>query len=111
MGDYNLDPTIVSIAPRHRYKYNHLRSQTVFGSVLMKPSKQDFSLSVRPGKQADTRAVFRVFYQSLSDLVLRLGQATHEEIEEQGRQEKWWENWQSLFEHLAQTADQFWIAM
>jgi GNAT superfamily N-acetyltransferase len=64
----------------------------------------------RPGLPADTRTVFDIYYHSLADLFLRLGQATQAALAEPGRWASWWAEWQPLFEHLALTADQFWIA-
>jgi hypothetical protein len=76
----------------------------------MDPIYANLPIKFRPGTQADTEAVFNVFYNSLADLDRRQGSATEAELQEPGRKERWWDTWRPIFEHLAQTAERFWVA-
>jgi GNAT superfamily N-acetyltransferase len=64
--------------------------------------------SFRRGTLEDSYAVYTVFVRSLDDFRRRMNfqtdQAGDSDIEQ------WWERRRSLFEHLARTADQFWVA-
>ncbi len=66
-------------------------------------------LTFRRGGPTDTRAVFQVFYHSLADLNWRTGLSPQPQSDPQDEAESW-DFYGSLFEHLAATADQFWIA-
>lgn len=68
------------------------------------------SFTIRPGTAADSYAVFDIFLQSIQDLSLRLGLADPDDKPDEARKAEAWQNLGSLFEHLAQTAAQFWIA-
>jgi GNAT superfamily N-acetyltransferase len=69
------------------------------------------SISIRRGTIDDSFACFRVFATSVDDLVQRLGlaQDSDEELDEAALA-NYWERRRPLFEHLAQSADEFWIA-
>lgn len=64
--------------------------------------------SLRPGGPSDSRAVFDVFLASLADLGARLGVETITGGAEAA--DSLWEKRRSLFEHVAATADRFWVA-
>jgi GNAT superfamily N-acetyltransferase len=61
----------------------------------------------RRGTLADSYAVYTVFVRSIEDFTRRMNMRVDEDS---GPLEVWWERRRPLFEHLASTADQFWIA-
>jgi ribosomal protein S18 acetylase RimI-like enzyme len=64
------------------------------------------AITYRPGTLADSHAVFTVFEGALADLSGRLGVQADMTA---GEPEAWWLR-RPLFEHLARTAAQFWVA-
>lgn len=65
----------------------------------------------RPGVVADGPAVYDVFVESTIDLERRMGLPTADIIWLQPDfVASYWQRRQSLFDHLARTADQFWVA-
>lgn len=69
-------------------------------------------MNIRPGTPDDSRSVFDVFARAIADLLTRLGQA--------GEDDEWkkpdfiadqWRRRAALFDHLARTAWQFWVAV
>lgn len=67
--------------------------------------------TLRPGTLNDSRAVFDVFAQSLSDFCARIGMSPEDNVWADpefvaGARERR----QPLFEHLARTAEHFWVA-
>ena len=67
-------------------------------------------MKIRPGTLDDTIAVYNVFQKSALDLGQRLGSMAITGGEDPAVLEKLWERRRPLFEHLAQTAEQFWLA-
>lgn len=68
----------------------------------------DFSL--RPATDADTPAVFRLFLRSVRDLAFRQGTRPTADGTDPDVIATAWRLRQSLFEHLARSAHQFWVA-
>jgi hypothetical protein len=69
----------------------------------------DLPYTIRPGTHADSYAVFEVFYRSLADLDFRQGR--NQSVEpDPTEQTQSWETFQSLFEHLAESAEHYWLA-
>ncbi len=64
----------------------------------------------RQGNAADSQAVFQLFMTSVTDLGQRLGEMTITGGEDPIVLESLWKARQSMFAHLARTADQFWVA-
>jgi ribosomal protein S18 acetylase RimI-like enzyme len=61
----------------------------------------------RRGTIEDSYTVYTVFVRSLEDFIRRTNVQTDQTA---GDLEAWWARRRPLFEHLARTADQFWIA-
>lgn len=68
----------------------------------------DFSL--RPATEADTPAVFRLFLRSVRDLAFRQGTRPMADGDDPDVIATVWPQRQSMFEHLARSAHQFWLA-
>jgi GNAT superfamily N-acetyltransferase len=68
------------------------------------------SLTFRPGTVADSYAVFRVFEETLADLNQRSGSTTPTSWHEPRALGRMWAERRSLYEHLAQRAEGFWVA-
>jgi GNAT superfamily N-acetyltransferase len=64
----------------------------------------------RTGAPEDSYAVFRVFEESLTDLVRRMGEAGPMSWDDPAALAKMWEERRSLYEHLADTTRHFVIA-
>lgn len=64
----------------------------------------------RPGTLEDSYQVFALFEHTLSDLSHRLGLSGQAGPVEPDHLAKMWRERRSLYEHLAETADRFWIA-
>ena len=67
-------------------------------------------LTFRPGTVADSYAVFRVFEETLADLNQRFGSTTPTSWQDPTALERMWAERRPLYEHLAQTAELFWVA-
>jgi GNAT superfamily N-acetyltransferase len=67
-------------------------------------------LRIEPGTTADSYAVFMVFERSLADLIQRLGMTEPTSLADPEALARTWTLRQSMYEHLAVTADQFWLA-
>jgi GNAT superfamily N-acetyltransferase len=70
------------------------------------------SISIRRGTIDDSYACFLVFAFAVDDLVQRLGieEPSDENIEDETLLAPYWERRRPLFEHLARTADEYWLA-
>jgi GNAT superfamily N-acetyltransferase len=69
------------------------------------------AISFRSGEVEDGPAVYDVFVQTTVDLEQRMGLPDADIIWlKPGFVASYWQRRQSLFEHLARTADQFWVA-
>jgi GNAT superfamily N-acetyltransferase len=68
------------------------------------------SLTFRPGTVADSYAIFRVFEETLADMNQRFGSTTPTSWQEPRALERMWAERRSLYEHLAQRAEGFWVA-
>lgn len=81
-------------------------------TVLTLPStkSQTGTLTIRPGTVADSYTVFKIFEETLADLILRFGSAGSTGWSDPAALARTWAERRSLYEHLAQTAAQFWIA-
>ncbi len=65
----------------------------------------------RPGEVADGPAVYDVFVQTTIDLEQRMGLSDADIMWlDSAFKNSYWQRRQSLFDHLARTADQFWVA-
>jgi GNAT superfamily N-acetyltransferase len=62
------------------------------------------------GTTADSYAVFLIFEQAYADLVRRLGIAESTSIDDPEALARTWTVRRSLYDHLATTSDQFWLA-
>jgi GNAT superfamily N-acetyltransferase len=68
------------------------------------------AITFRPGAVADGPAVYDVFVQTTIDLEQRMGLPDADIIWlKPGFVTSYWQRRQSLFDHLARTADQFWV--
>ncbi len=67
-------------------------------------------ITYRPGTLDDTRAVYEIFLQSVSDLGQRMGVQAITGGDNPTVMAELWQRRRPLFEYLTQTADQFWIA-
>jgi len=65
-------------------------------------------VSIRPATNADSQACFGVFRRSLWDLMRRIGYLPLD-VPDPDPDEQW-PAYRSLFDHLAQTCDEWWIA-
>ena len=68
------------------------------------------SINYRPGVAIDSYTVFHLFEQTLADLNRRLGDDTPTSIADPAALARMWAERRGLYEHLADSADQFWIA-
>lgn len=72
--------------------------------------KINSQIEVRQGQRSDGRTAFEIFNRSLHDLMKRLGiiPATSQlDLEAEGRS---WKGMRLVYEHLYESADQFWLA-
>ena len=67
-------------------------------------------ITYRSGTTEDSFTVFRIFEQSVTDLGQRLGVQAISGGDDPDVVAQLWERRRPLFEHLARTADQFWLA-
>jgi len=67
-------------------------------------------IRIEPGSAADSYAVFLIFERSYADLTRRLGMSEPTSIADPEALARTWAIRRSLYEHLAATADQFWLA-
>jgi len=65
---------------------------------------------LRPGTVADSYTVFSIFEHTLADLSQRLGSATPTSAADPAKLARMWKERRSLYQHLARTADEFWLA-
>jgi hypothetical protein len=68
------------------------------------------SILFRAAGVEDTYATFKVFQQSIMDLSQRLGVMAVTGGQDPAVLERLWERRRSMFEHLARTAEHFWLA-
>lgn len=68
------------------------------------------SLTFRPASVADSPTIFQIFEASIMDLSRRQGVMAVTGGNDPAMLESLWQHRGSLFEHLARTADQFWLA-
>ncbi|UCC85556.1 MAG: GNAT family N-acetyltransferase [Anaerolineales bacterium] len=68
------------------------------------------SITFRPGTVADSYPVFEVFERTLADLSRRLGSTKPTSASDPAALARMWEERRSLYEHLARTAEHFWLA-
>jgi GNAT superfamily N-acetyltransferase len=67
-------------------------------------------VAFRVGTLADSRLVFEVFERTLADLNRRMGGTESTSASDPIQLERMWEERRSLYEHLACSAEHFWIA-
>lgn len=67
-------------------------------------------LAFRPATLADSSTIFKIFEASIKDLSQRLGMMAITGGTDPAMLESLWQRRGSLFEHLARTADGFWLA-
>lgn len=68
------------------------------------------TITYRQGTLEDSRTVFQIFQQSIMELGERMGVMTISGGDDPEVLDKLWEARQSLFEHLAKTAHEYWLA-
>lgn len=68
------------------------------------------SVTYRAGTPEDSYAVFYLFEETIADLVRRFGVTTPTSLSSPEALAKMWGERRSLYDHLARTADQYWIA-
>lgn len=68
------------------------------------------NISYRPGTAADSYQVFLLFEETLADLAQRQGQRESTSFSDPEALARMWKERQPVYEHLALTSDQFWIA-
>lgn len=75
------------------------------------PSRSEAqTVTYRPGKPADTGAIFKVFTEAMFNLHYRNGQRPEDNPPTQQELTDVWGSLGSLFKHLEQTGDYFWVA-
>ena len=82
-------------------------------SMLMAQFKavdNESPVRIEPGSAADSYAVFLIFERSYADLTRRLGMSEPTSAADPEALARTWAIRRSLYEHLAATADQFWLA-
>ena len=65
----------------------------------------------RPGTIADSYAVFCIFEETLADLVRRFGAKGPMSWDDPAALARMWQQRQPLYEHLARSAEHFWVAL
>jgi hypothetical protein len=68
------------------------------------------SITYRPATFDDSYTVFKIFDETLADLSRRLGFTEPTSFSDPAALERMWPERRSLYEHLARTADRFWLA-
>ena len=68
------------------------------------------AVTLKPGTVADSYPVFLVFERAYADLTRRLGIARETSIADPEKLARMWDTRRPMYEHLAATADQFWLA-
>jgi GNAT superfamily N-acetyltransferase len=79
----------------------------------MAPSKTlaaEPAVTYEPGTTADSYAVFLIFERTYADLTRRSGASESTSIADPEALARMWAARRSMYEHLATTADQFWLA-
>jgi GNAT superfamily N-acetyltransferase len=66
-------------------------------------------LTFRPGTYDDSYTVFTIFERSLADLVRRFGSTEPTSAADPQALQRMWDERQSLYEHLANTCEHFWL--
>lgn len=67
-------------------------------------------VTLRRGTEGDSRALFSLFMRTYADLIRRQGQAITLDREDPAVVEQFWTRRQALFDHLARTAYEYWVA-
>lgn len=67
-------------------------------------------VTFRPGTLADSYTVFKIFEETLADLNRQLGATTPTSAADPAMLAQMWQERRSLYEHLARTAEHFWLA-
>lgn len=75
-----------------------------------KPPSDQPPVSIEPGTTADSYAVFLVFEHAYADLTQRLGITRPTSAADPEALARMWAGRKSMYQHLAETADQFWLA-
>lgn len=70
----------------------------------------DPAITYRPGTPDDSYTVFHIFEETIADLVRRMGHAGPMSFDDPEKLARMWEERKPLYDHLAQTAEHFWIA-
>lgn len=77
--------------------------------TVLKSKPDETGLTYRPGSVADSYAVFNIFEESLEDLLRRLGSNKPTSLNDPDELAQMWQRRRPLYDHLAETAEQFWI--
>jgi GNAT superfamily N-acetyltransferase len=67
-------------------------------------------INYRPGTLDDSHSAYLVFIEALADLLPRIGLQPWPGFSDPDQIAKAWENRRPLYEHLARTAEHFWVA-
>ena len=73
-------------------------------------SAHESPIRFQPGSAADSYAVFLVFERSYADLTRRLGMTEPTSVADPAALARTWAARRSMYDHLAATADHFWLA-
>lgn len=68
------------------------------------------TIQIRPATKADSYSAFQIFEHTMADLMLRMGSTSPSKAADSQALDRMWVKRRPLFEHLAETGDQFWIA-
>lgn len=68
------------------------------------------SIHIRPGNLQDSFAAYLVQHHAVTNLVIRLGYTGADDVPSQDEIEHGFERIRSLYEHLARTAESYWVA-
>ncbi len=74
------------------------------------PASRSGEIEFRQGTISDSYASFKIFEQTLADLVSRMGSTTATSASSPSALARMWQQRRPLYEHLAETADAFWVA-
>lgn len=79
-------------------------------AILQSELQTTATTSFRPGTTDDLYTIFEIFEETLADLSQRFGSRSPTSWQNPEAMAKMWQQRSSLYSHLVDTADQFWIA-
>ena len=99
--------------PYAAYFPNAILQAVNYNATIMTPSESQPNqpaVTIEPGTAADSYTTFLLFEQAYADLTRRLGSTEPTSLADPETLQRTWLARQSLYAHLATTADQFWLA-